>query len=136
MVDSGKYRDERLSRGGIVYSKGEGENAIISVHEQVGRDRILRAGREFPVAVRASGSGFSRVVNSGITNVRVISTALRIVSKSAEKGLPKSQVSAVRARYRRVATERGWEYYSDGTVLVPETGLIFLKVRLKYLLQQ
>ena len=115
--------------GGIAYEQGGAKNAIIASLRERGYGSYVKASQGYPDAARVSGTAFHRAVAAGITHARTEFEANTALEQANQQGVDVRSGTGVRKGTRPLASvvagkserasERGWRYFSDGTVVIP-----------------
>ena len=115
--------------GGTAYEQGGAKNAIIASLKERGYGSYVKASQGYPDAARVSGTAFHRAVAAGITHARTEFEANTALEQANQQGVDVRSGTGVRKGARPLASvvagkserasERGWRYFSDGTVVIP-----------------
>jgi N12 class adenine-specific DNA methylase len=115
--------------GGVAYEQGGAKNAIIASLRERGYGSYVKASQGYPDAARVSGTAFHRAVAAGITHGRTKFEANAALEQANQQGVDVRGGSGIRKGTRPLASvvagkserasERGWRYFSDGTVVIP-----------------
>ena len=115
--------------GGTAYEQGGAKNAIIASLRERGHGSYVKASQGYPDAARVSGTAFHRAVAAGITHGRTKFEANAALEQANQQGVDVRSGTGVRKGTRPLASvvagksqranERGWRYFSDGTVVIP-----------------
>ena len=115
--------------GGTAYEQGGAKNAIIASLKERGYGSYVKASQRYPDAARVSGTAFHRAVASGITHARTKIEAATALEQADKQGVDVRSGTGVRKGARPLASvvagkseranERGWRYFSNGTVVIP-----------------
>lgn len=115
--------------GGVAYEQGDAKNDIIASLRERGYGSYVKASQGYPDAARVSGTAFHRAVAAGITHGRTKFEANAALEQANQQGVDVRSGTGVRKGTRPLASvvagksqranERGWRYFSDGTVVIP-----------------